>query len=565
MTKTTLFLSILLVTTLAAFAADPAVEAHRNLRREAAHRQRRLIFNNDGDDHMVPKNLPATAESLLGLRTTPLVGSQVDSIFYCSIPGPTSLHRTEVGEVASVNLGDGYFPKDSPEGKYYAQVRTIVPELLAQGTDPLQVMVGFCRSHNLEIFCSVRMNDIHDSAHRPDKPLPGFARFKQEHPEYLVGSHEKQPPHGMWSAYDYGHAEVRDLMFRRIEEVCRNYDVDGIELDFFRHGVLFKSVAWGGRATAEELDTMTDLIRRIHRMTMDEGMRRGKPILVAVRIPDSVEYCRGMGIDIERWLREGYVDLMTTTCYFQLNPWEYSVELGHRYGVPVYAGLSESRVKEKVDGKDGGFTRHVTNQSYGARATIGTGNIENYRARAMEAWQAGVDGIYLFNLFDPQRAEWKELGDPKTLAGLDKIHFVSVRRGPPEKGYVGWLAGGPALQNRTILTPEDPRKIGRGTPATFDLRVGDDLGDAAWGGTPPAVTLQLRTKGLRAAPDAEVRLNGHRLEDGTLTEDHLVYAVSRDHVRRGANRVEVRIPAESLSSVEWTLYDMALRIRKESP
>ena len=65
----------------------------------------------------------------------------------------------------------------------------------------------------------------------------------------------------MWTAYDYGQAAVRDLTFRRIEEVCQNYNVDGIELDFFRHGVLFKSVAWGGKASQDELNTMTELIR----------------------------------------------------------------------------------------------------------------------------------------------------------------------------------------------------------------------------------------------------------------------------------------------------------------
>ena len=284
-------------------------------------------------------------------------------------------------------------------------------------------------------------------------------------------------------------------------------------------------------------------------MTEDVGMNRGKSILLAVRVPDSVEYCRGMGIDIERWLREGLVDLLTTTCYFRLNPWEYSVELGHRYGVPVYASLSESRVNEKVDGRDGEFTRQ--------------GNIQSYRARAMEAWHAGVDGIYLFNFFDPKRAEWKELGDPKTLAGLDKLYFVMVRRGPAEKGYVGWLAGCPALQNRTILTPQDPRQVRRGTPATLDLRVGDDLGHAAWRGRPPTVTLHLRVQGLKKADDADVRLNGQRLEKGTLTEDRLVYSVPRDLVRRGANRVEVGTQAEAPTATGWTLYDMALSIKRQ--
>lgn len=42
-------------------------------------------------------------------------------------------------------------------------------------------------------------------------------------------------------------------------------------------------------------------------------------MIVAVRVPDSVEYCRARGFDIERWLFEGLVDLLIATCYFQLN------------------------------------------------------------------------------------------------------------------------------------------------------------------------------------------------------------------------------------------------------
>jgi hypothetical protein len=158
-------------------------------------------------------------------------------------------------------------------------------------------------------------------------------------------------------------------------------------------------------------------------MTLDEGMKHGKPLLIAVRVPDSVEYCRGIGLDIERWLREGLVDVLITTCYFRLNPWEYSVELGHRYGVPVYASLSESRVNEKVHGEVGEFTRDW--------------NTESYRARAMEAWHAGVDDICMFNIFNPNRPQWRELGDPKTLEGLDKLTFVTCRNGNPNM----WLDG----------------------------------------------------------------------------------------------------------------------------
>ncbi|MCX6992856.1 MAG: hypothetical protein NT011_06905, partial [Kiritimatiellaeota bacterium] len=215
-----------------------------------------IIFNNDADDVLiVPRDLPATAESLLKLRTTALVGSQVDTIFYCSLQGPMSLHRTKVGEMMTANASEYYTEGDL--GKYFATRRSIIGELVAQGTDPLQVMVDFGRGHGIEVFCSMRMNDTHDGAHRPDHPYPWFSRFKREHPECLVGSFESPPPFGSWTAFDYGQPAVRELTFRRLEEVCQNYDLDGIELDYLRHALLFKSVAWGGQASQAERDMMT--------------------------------------------------------------------------------------------------------------------------------------------------------------------------------------------------------------------------------------------------------------------------------------------------------------------
>ena len=195
-------------------------------------------------------------------------------------------------------------------------------------------MADFCHDHGWEIFWDMRMNDTHDAM------LGGYGpylrpKFKLDHPEYLVGTEKNQPPHGPWSSVDYAIPEVRDAAFRFFEEVCQKFDVDGLELDFLRHACFFKSVAWGGRASQQELDLMTDLMRRVRQMTEREAMRRGRPILLAIRVPDSVEYCRAIGLDVEKWLADGYVDLLIGSCYFQLNPWEYLVELGHRFGVPV--------------------------------------------------------------------------------------------------------------------------------------------------------------------------------------------------------------------------------------
>jgi hypothetical protein len=500
-------------------ASRPATDLNqlKKLRHEAAQRVRRVIFNNDGDDVIYTRKTP-TAEALLALRTAPLLGSQVDSIFYSnSMCFGSALHGSRVME-PFVSTEDIF--KDNG-----------LAQLLQRGIDPIRVMVDFGHKHGIEVFWDMRMNDTHDAG------LSGYGpyllpKLKRDHPEWLVGSPAQQPKYGTWSSVNYASAEIRELCFRFFEEVCQRFDVDGVELDFFRHACFFKSVAQGGRASRAELDQMTDLVRRIRQMTEREGLRRGRPILVAIRVPDSVEFCQGIGLDLERWLSEGLTDILVGTCYFQFNRWEYLVELGHRHGVTVYPSLSESRVR--------GETR-LRRQS-----------LESYRARAMRVWAAGGDGIYVFNSFNPRDTIWRELGDPAGLRSKDKLYFVTVRNGNPER----YMAGGRKMVQVPILTPSDPWPLPADKPAETEILVGDDLAWARQAGLAPRVTCHVRT----TAAGLEVCLNAVRLEKPTAKADWLDYAVPPAVVKKGVNRLTFRVAAEKAPGKPAKLLDAALSI-----
>jgi hypothetical protein len=61
------------------------------------------------------------------------------------------------------------------------------------------------------------------------------------------------------------------------------------------------------------------------------GLKRGRPVLIAVRVPDSVGYCNAIGIDLLEWLKGDLLDLLIASGYFRLSQWEDTVALGHRY------------------------------------------------------------------------------------------------------------------------------------------------------------------------------------------------------------------------------------------
>ena len=493
-----------------------SVDELRAARKQAAGRPRRVIFNNDGNE---PVYLCKTtsAEELLSYRTTPLAGTHVDAIFYCTWSSGFGLftHGTKVGEVFS-----------SREGLF---ARNRAPEMIAAGTDPLRVMTDFGRQWGIEVFWSFRLNDTHDGSSADYGPIMFRAnRLKREHPEWLIGSPQQKPKHGAWSAVDFTRAEIRDLAFRFVEEVCRNYEVNGVEIDFFRHPVFFKRAAQAGvDCNDEERGLMTELIRRIRTMTEVEGMRRGRPILVAIRVPDSVEYCRAIGLDLPRWLGDGLIDLLITGGYFRLNEIGYSVALGRQYGVKVYPSLDESRVRDPEARK--------------LRSSTAA-----YRGRALEAWAAGADGVYLFNSFNPNDPIWDELGSVTQLAAAGRDYFASVLGQGAAAGGALPHAG---LMHIPKLNPASPVRLQPGKTENVRLMAGEPSASGSSGGT--AISLRLQFSAAPNAADVKVAINDIGLTGATARGQWLEFALPPGTLRTGANVVAVAL-APGGAAISWT-------------
>jgi hypothetical protein len=357
------------------------------LRYSARNRKRRIIMNNDGNDAKAAISLePVNEENFLKHRTLSLAGSQVDSIFYCDGVFNYFTHPSKESEL--LTWGD-------------EKARKYLNKLFEQGTDPLKMTIDFGHKNNMEVFWSMRMNDTHDSGKNRDEL---FCNWKREHPEYLVGKRGDKFPYGnnRWSSVNYEIKEVREKVFRIIYEVCSRYDIDGIELDFFRHTVFFKQQLTGEPVTQEQCDLLTGLVQQIYNMADELGRKRGRPILIAIRIPDSVGFCKAIGIDLIKWLKEDYVDIISTGDYFKLEPWENLVSLGKKFNVPAYACFEHRRL-EKTDDPEGKTALPI------------------WRGEALNAWKAGISGIYVFNRFKADDQLFKELGDPELLETLERI------------------------------------------------------------------------------------------------------------------------------------------------
>ncbi len=485
----------------------------------------RVIFNNDGGDSgLFSQATIESPEAFLETRTSPLAGTHVDLISYSNCHGL------------------GFY-------KRQMDIENLPPGADAQDSDPLQLTVKFAHANGMKAFWSMRMNPTHDATPRRANVFAAN-RFKQENLDCLMGSPDQIDSFRQWSAADFDNPKVHELILNVVGEVLETVAVDGIELDFLRHPVFFRDAVNGIAVADAQVNKMSGLVQRIRALIDSAAKRCGRSLTLAVRAPDDVDYARAIGLDIEHWMRSGWIDLYIPSCYFRLHDWRHSVELGHRYGVKVYAGLSEPRVsgtKERRTRKFEGVWR--LRHGPGDRAHELRASDECYRARAACAWAAGVDGVYIFNLFNPERSIWNEVGEPDVLDRLDKVYFASdLGAGKLPRGHYPFHA----YQRIPDLCPDRPIQIESGsrTVVPIDLAEPNDAPDSA----NYTVTLKLQCS---SPSTPQVVFNGNLVGSGS--EPATIHSLPLRHpmLRRGSNTVEIVNP----SGEPMTLEDLWVDVR----
>ena len=485
------------------------------MRAKMLHRPRTVIWNTDGNDMVLyPRNLPLTQEAFESVRLKYSEGTKIDTVFYCP-------HASGFGWFTTRKTHDFMTTQYRPPE---AAVYNAAADFAAKGTDALEMASVFCRRRGLEIFVSIRMNDTHDN--RGAKPPNAhFSLFKQQHPECLMGTMTNRPRYCAWTAVDFAQEPVRAHVRRFVREFLEGYDVDGIEYDFFRHLQLLKSVADGNEATAAELDMLTGLMRELKAIAEESGRRRGKPFLVAVRVPDSVGMCRTVGIDIERWMKERLVDIVIGSGYFQLNPWHVMADVVHKHGCRFYASLDEPRNVEK-------------------RAPLGmlpgrSFSPAFYRAREAAAVTDGADGVYFYNLEKEVLPPVANI-DSRNPGGKTQNYFA-VPRATAFGQLMHYCAAGDRFLNMPKLDPQRPLKLGEGETYSFDLVVGD--APAAYKPA-PNVMVEVLTDAKDGAPDVlRLSVNGTAATPASCVKGIFSFAVPPELVKKGGNAIALTAAA----------------------
>ena len=243
--------------------------------------------------------------------------------------------------------------------------------LKSAGTDVIQAPLRRAKEKKMETFISYRMNDLHFCDTTTRCPIE-YTDFWIAHPQYWLNEDIGWKSRG---ALNFSFKEVREQKLNLINEQIDKYGelIDGYDLDFMRFPVYFKK-----DSGVVYSPLMTELVKAVKAKIDELSARKGKKILLSVRIPPDLDFCLRKGFDVKEWIRQGLVDFITIGIFFNgavIPVDKFKAQLGQP-GVPVYAST-----------ENGGFSPRQP-FSHGI-----------YRAMASHILAQGADGIYLFNYF----------------------------------------------------------------------------------------------------------------------------------------------------------------------
>lgn len=409
---------------------------------DAVNRRRRVVVNFDaihGDPNFT--NIAPADLVKLSLTFADDPGSHIDSIWW--------------------NWGEGH------QAPYPSKLLPLYDhpgyrQWVDEGVDIVRTFVDATRERGLEVFYSFRVNGS-DNDLGPVRPIP----MKLKHPEWLLAAPWAPERQIYWN---FAIPQVRERKLAVLRELAENYDFDGLEIDFARGPITLPlGQQWKNRRH------LTAFMRGVRLMTMEVARKRGRPLLLAARVPESITGCRIDGIDIESWARDRLLDIIVLGCR------------SYEGDVAAYRQITSGTHIRILGGSD----EHHTSDGYDWPP------IEVLRGVFANWWQEEVDGIYCFNwtyamredaarvgalLHDSMMAPvhrklYREIGESDSLRHQDKT-FVVQRRGgggSGAPGTVGWRT--PRFFQNTNMFGQLPARLDNTGRADTHLKlvVGDDL------------------------------------------------------------------------------------------
>lgn len=492
----------------------------------------RLIHNNDGSDALLNRWFGGTPVHKADIdryvdmvAETPKGKTQVTTFMMCTGSDFIYYPGSKYGRYFGDDLNGTLTYTDSATKQLWQLAGQGVRNLQAEGTDVIKASLERAKMHGMEAFISFRMNDLH-FADTASGNRATFPDFWFEHPEYWT--HDTTQGWHSGQAFDFSYPEVRQHKLNIIKEQLERYDmIDGYELDFMRFIVLFKTGE--GR---EKAPLITEMVREIKHTIDSLSAVRGHKILLAVRVPVTVEGALDKGLDVKQWADEGLIDFVTIGVHWRgdtgIPVAKFRKEFGHNE-IPLYASID-----------DGGYL---------PREFYSDGM---YRGMASHILGEGADGVYLFNyyfgdLYNRQQNNLPLLEEgglvrrTRTPELLNEIGSLATLQG---RNKIYCMSDGVTDAYRALGAAQLPVAVSSGRATDLTVQIADSLKSY----TPEEMILFLRTD--RPA-NINLEVNGTKI---TEQKPEYVHLYDRDRGMRPENCMYAYIlPAGSLHQGENTI------------
>lgn len=385
-----------------------------------------IAVSNDGFSIFTEMNVktatkdPISAEKYLAesaLKPFTLRGNQVGAIDFNVLSGG----RTNYPSAYAEQIGDDWIRSNEAipslgrslrkVDHLLQKVQTILNYYRAHKINVLKVIAEEGHRSGLEVFATIRMNDTYpENADWTNWNVGRFLNgsFFRNHPEfriiYPIGTARWQNSFAFPKAHQFKLGIIKEVL---------QQPVDGIHLDFLRSALYFgyeapmveafeqmypgtdatKVGLYDPRWEAVRFPIMKLFFLSVRALVDEESQRRGKKIYLSLRFDHY--YYRDYGLDVENWVRSGLLDGIVVDLNAaprgakpyvpDITNW---VKIASGTGCKVLAG-----VNSVVHGKDYSATHSILRSH------------QDYEDAAVREYQAGGDGLYIFNesSIDPKR------------------------------------------------------------------------------------------------------------------------------------------------------------------
>ncbi|MBL9142519.1 MAG: hypothetical protein JNM99_02455 [Verrucomicrobiaceae bacterium] len=335
----------------------------------------------------------------------------------------------------------------------YKQKPDSFGQFVLDGGDVVKVFIDRCRLRQQAAFISVRMNDAHHKEFVDPKPgdKPGSSigmsvtRWYAEHPEHRIKPGSLR---GADLVLNWAVPEVRAQKLSLIRELCENYDIDGLELDFLRFYSFFRL----DETTREQRCAVITAFVREVRDLVDRTQREGRRRWLCARVPAYLPALDVLGLDLRALVAAG-LDMVNASAHYYTTQQQHLAAIRKQCeGAALYFELCHSTW-------NGAKLRAGYDEAPFRRATP-----EQLHTTAHLAYARGADGMSLFNFAyyrehggagrgpfaEPPFDALKGLRDPAGLAQQPQHWFIAP----------GWRAPG-------AKPTQVPREIDTMKPAKF--------------------------------------------------------------------------------------------------